>query len=228
MKHPKILVLAGVIGAATVVTFALYGAGGSGHKTFPSAGIDLIEHDLTVGLFAPGPGSGGRLVETLEFDGRMLIERGDPFVNPEGLRQIDFQVLSWEAVAWSDALQTLVVYSTREGVDQQPSSIVAQQPEADFPATFIFKVFFDATAFGTVFFKDHHGMPVGHDFFEVPPTGHRRRSPTITTFETEIIEIDHPELGRISFRPIDCKDREGKTLVTFTPDQKKDLNLFSG
>lgn len=179
---------------------------------FPPAGTDLVYHDLRIDVFRVVPG-GEEPLETLVFEGRMLLQRGDPFTNADGLRQIDFQVLSWDAVAWSQALSIPVVYRSVAGEPQPTSTIVAEQPGSDFPATFDFNVIFDAYAGGILIFRRHHGRPKGHGFLVVPPNGNRLHSPTITEFEQTVIEFDHPELGLLRFRPKDCNDRESRILT---------------
>lgn len=179
---------------------------------FPPAGIDLVTHELTIDILrVRDDGSEGELIETLQFNGNMLLERAAPIVNEQGFRQINFVVQSWEAHTFSKALDTVITYRLSEG-DQENSTIVAQQKDRDFPATFTFNVIFDAIAYGSVFFPRHHGRPWWHDFFEVPPSGNRRTSPTILGFETARIEMDHPGLGRILFKPRNCNDSGGTTI----------------
>src|SRR5262245_35123276 len=131
---------------------------------FPGAGIDLMTHELTVGIYRVGDdGSRQALLETLKFQGRMLGERGDPYVNADGYRQIDFLVRKWEAVAWSQTLNTLITYSLNDG-PQRMSKIVAQQTGSDYPARFQFNVNFGATAFDSIIDPEHEGMPQGDGF----------------------------------------------------------------
>lgn len=187
--------------------------------TFPLAGVDLIDHKLRVELRqVNGDGSIGDLIETVTFKGRMLIERSDPYLNDDKLKQIDFVVKSWEAHGYSSALDTLITYRLSPDVKQELSSIVAQQDDSVFPATFRFRVTFDAVAFGEVFVESFEGEPEGNDFMEVPPSGNRRTSPTMTRFESARIEMDHPELGTVQFIPLDCGDEGGLTLQTFTAE----------
>lgn len=192
-----------------------YGAGSGPMETFPPAGVDLVEHDLRVDVLQIDSSGREKLLETLTFEGRMLLERGDPYVNQQGLRQIDFVIKSWNAVAWSEALGTTVIYRSVVDAEQPISSIVAEQRESDFPATFAFNVIFDAIAGDRVVFPKHHGRPMGGGFHRVPPGGDREFSPTITGFERTTIELEHPAIGLLRFRPRDCNDRESRTLVTF-------------
>lgn len=197
---------------ATVATQAANEPDG---KYFPNAGIDLVQHEVEVGIYTIAEdGSDGDLLETLQFDGRMLMERGDPYTNPDGCRQIDFLVTEWEAFAWSNTMQTMVTYRLTEGLEQKLSSITAQQPTSDFPAEFTFSVGFTAHLLG-IYLPHPHGRPHEKDFFEVPPSGNRRTSPTLYGFETERIEFDHPELGQLRFVPLKCNDSQGETMVTF-------------
>lgn len=184
-------------------------------EAFPPAGVDLVEHDLRVDVLQVGPGGEEKLLETLTFDGRMLLERTDPFVNQEGLRQVDFEVKSWEAIAWSKTFRSPVIYRSAADAKQPVSTIVAEQRERDFPATFTFNVIFDAIAGDRVVFREHHGRPEGGGFHRVPPGGSRALSPTITRFERTTLELEHPALGLLRFRPRDCNDRRGRTLATF-------------
>lgn len=194
--------------------------------SFPKAGVDVINHKVTIGLHrVDESGKQGPLLETLEFKGRMLVERGDPYVNAEGLREISFVVKNWEAFAWSDRLNSMVVYSLAD-VPQKISTITAQQKGSDYPARFHFIVTFHANAFGETITDDPYpGEPQGEGFMEVPPSGNRRTSPALSKFESTRIETDHPTLGRIMFVPLTCGDEEGLTLVTYTDEQKKTLRL---
>ena len=203
--------------AALVLALPLVAAAAkTGGGSFPPAGIDLVEHELKIGLYeVEADGSTGRELEVLMFKGRMLIERADPHTNADGHRQIDFVVKNWDAFAYSQVLDTLVTYSLDEGSPQRLSTIVAQNPDRDFPAHFTFRVRFDAIAYGESFFEDLEGEPDGLEFMEVPPSGNRRTSPTMRGFETARIELDHPELGRIRFVPLECNDTSGITMMTF-------------
>jgi hypothetical protein len=195
--------------------------------SFPGAGVDTISHKVTIGLYsADEAGNQGKLLETLEFNGRMLIERGDPYVNGAGYRQVAFTVKNWEAFAWSDKLNSMVVYSLADEVPQKTSTITAQQKESDYPARFRFIVTFHANAFGQRLTEEPYpGEPSGEGFMEVPPSGNRRTSPALSTFEATRISADHPTLGRIMFVPVSCGDEEGTTLVTYTDEQKRTLSL---
>lgn len=203
---------------ALTTTLAIQAAGERDGKFFPDAGIDLIRHELQVAVHAVAEdGSDGELLETLKFQGRMLVERGDPYTNGDGYRQIDFLVKEWEAFAWSNALDTLVTYRLTEGIEQDFSSITAQQSNSDYPAKFDFSVSFSSTIFGTEGPTNPEGNPVEEGFFEVPPSGNRRTSPTLYGFESYRIELDHPEHGQIRFVPLECNDSAGETVVTFDP-----------
>lgn len=205
------LALVLILGAAATLQAANTPDG----KYFPGAGIDLVQHELEIGIFTiADDGSDGNLLETLQFDGRMLLERGDPYTNADGFRQIDFVVKEWEAFAWSDTLQTMVNYRLTEGLQQKLSSITAQQASSDFPAEFVFSVGFTAHVLG-IYLPHPHGRPHEKDFFEVPPSGNRRTSPTLYGFEAERIEFDHPEHGQLRFVPLKCNDSKGETLVSF-------------
>jgi hypothetical protein len=195
---------------------------------FPSAGVDIINHLLTIALYSvQGNGEPGELLETLKFKGRMLVERGDPYVNKDGYSQIPFVVKSWEAFAWSNKLNSLVTYST-SGVDQKGSIITAQKKGSNFPAKFLFHVIFNVNAFGQNLTEEPHcGTPEGDGFMEVPPSGNRLTSPSITKFDVTRIQADHPTLGKVMFVPLLCEDEGGTTLVTYTAEQKKTLNLPS-
>lgn len=195
--------------------------------SFPGAGVDTINHKVTIGLYSVDEsGKLGQLLETLDFKGRMLVERGDPYVNGAGYRQVAFVVKNWEAFAWSNTLNSMVVYSLAD-VPQKTSTITAQQKESDYPARFHFAVTFHAQAFGQriTIYDPYTGEPQGEGFMEVPPSGNRRTSPVLSKFESTRIEADHPSLGRITFVPVACGDEEGTTLVTYTAEQKKILSL---
>lgn len=219
MKRFAFLAMAAAI--VLVIAGALYARDSRVPNAFPPAGIDLVHHELTIAMHnVNDDGSTGALIETLGFKGRMLLERGTPYVNGDGYRQIDFVVKEWQAFAYSKALGTLVTYQLTEGVPQRPSTIVAQTKTHDFPCQFNFRVKFDAIAYGEGFAELDEGLPTGGEFYEVPPSGNRRTSPTITGFEEARIEMDHPALGRIRFVPIMCNDSDGDTLHTFGPSDK--------
>lgn len=179
--------------------------------SFPPAGIDIIYHQLRIRLDV---GKKDRGDETIHMLGKMLIERGDPYTNDEGLRQIDFHVRAWEAAGWSWTLKQVLSYVLSENEDQPVSRIVAEQKENDFPALFSFNVIFDARVNNAVVFRAHHGRPEGHGFRVVPPNGDRRLSPRMTRFEDTRIAVEHPALGVIEAIPIDCNDQSSVTLAT--------------
>lgn len=179
---------------------------------FPRGGVDLIHHDLRVNLDV---GAKGKIDETVALSGTMLIERGGPYENEKGLRQVDFRVRSWMATGWSRQLNSDITYVLSEDVEQPMSQIVAEERGLDFPATFQFNVIFDARAGNRVVFRKHHGRPKGHGFFEIPPSGNRATSPTITAFEDTLIVVEHPEAGEIQIKPVDCNDQDSRTLETF-------------
>lgn len=226
MKRTIILGISAVLFVGMAI--AIYASKDEG-KYFPAAGIDLVTHELSVGIYLiADDGSDGELLETLEFEGRMLLERGTPYTNADNLRQINFLVKEWEAFAWSDVLDTMVTYRLTEGLEQEMSSITAEQKGSDYPATFDFKVGFTATFFGLEDVVPQGGNPRQEGFFEVPPSGNRRTSPTMYGFETQRIEIDHPGQGRIRFVPLMCNDSHGETLVTFSSDSAaQDKRLMS-
>lgn len=181
-------------------------------EEFPPAGIDIVDHTLQIQVDV---GDDGEIDETLELHGRMQVQRGEPFVNEEGLRQIDFTVMSWVASGWSEILQQNITYVLSEDVEQPPSTIIAEQAETDFPATFAFNVVFDVRANNRVVFRRHEGRPEGHGFLVVPPDGNRENSPTITQFEDAQIVVEHPEIGVIRFMPLDCNDQNSQTIKSF-------------
>ncbi|HBL15118.1 MAG TPA: hypothetical protein DD379_27745 [Cyanobacteria bacterium UBA11162] len=176
--------------------------------TFPKAGIDTIWHDLTVNIDI---GDDGLVDETIVFDGRMKIERSNPFTNQEGYRQIDFLVKDWVASSHSNILQQDIRYILSKDVQQLPSQIISEQKDKDFPAAFFFNVIFDVQANNQLIFRHHHGRPIGHGFLVVPPDGNRVNSPTITSFEPTQIVIDQPGIGLIRFIPVECNDRKSET-----------------
>jgi hypothetical protein len=184
--------------------------------SFPGAGLDIVTHQVVIDLWKVGPnGENQSKLETLKFEGRMLIERRDPRVNAQGFRQIDFVVKNWEAFAYSNTLDTLVTYKLTEGVPQKLSSITAQQRDRDFPAHFRFNVTFDAIAYGEAYAISYTGQPDNPEFYEVPPSGNRAKSPTLRGFESTRIEMDHPQLGKLRFVPVECNDSSGTTIATY-------------
>ncbi len=218
MKKALYLGLVALLGLGVALAIQA-GSDEQAGKFFPAAGIDLIHHELQVGIYKVNDdGSNGDLLERLLFEGRMLVERSDPYVNAGGFRQIDFLVKDWKAMSWSDTLDTMVMYYLSDGIQQEFSSITAQQKGSDYPAKFDFRVGFTATAFGETVIDPFHGNPYEEGFFEVPPSGNRRTSPTMYGFETERIETDHPAHGRLRFVPLACNDSDGQTLTTFDPD----------
>lgn len=176
---------------------------------FPSAGIDIVDHILRIQVDV---GDDGEIDETLTLYGKMLLQRGDPYVTEDGLRQIDFQVMSWMATGWSELFQQNITYVLSEDVEQPMSTITAEQAESDFPATFLFNVIFDVRANNIVMFRRHEGRPEGHGFQVVPPDGNRENSPTITQFEDVAITLEHPQMGIIRFIPLDCNDQSSQTI----------------
>jgi hypothetical protein len=205
-SRASVALASGLLGVLLAAEVSASAAGGK----FPAAGTDIVEHDLRVQMDV---GDDGSLDETLVFKGRMRLDRGDPYTNEQGLRQVDFVVRDWVAMAPSTILGGQVVYIISPQVAQPTSRIVAEQPSSDFPASFFFKVIFDVQFGGQTVFSQHAGMPEGHGFLVVPPDGNRANSPTITTFETTRILVQHPTLGSIRFSPLDCNDQNSVTLA---------------
>jgi len=181
-------------------------------SSFPSAGIDVVYHKLRVQVDV---GATGTADEVLELLGKMQIQRGDPYTNKDGLRQIDFKVMSWDASGWSSVFKQNITYTLSEGVEQKVSTILSQQPDRDFPATFFFNVTFDVRANNQPVYRMHEGQPELPNAWVVPPDGNRVNTPVVTKFDQTLIRINHPHHGTIQFTPLECADESSRTLVTF-------------
>lgn len=180
--------------------------------SFPEAGIDIVDHALRVRM----EGAENGIDEVIELEARMMVKRDDPYVNENGRRQIDFQVMSWVASGWSETLQQAITYVLSEGVEQPTSTIVAEQEGSDYPATIAFKVIFDARVNNRMFIPEHHGEPEGRGYRVIPPNGDLRQSPTLTQFEDTRIRVAHPDLGELRFVPIECNDKESSRTLDVT------------
>ena len=213
---------------------------------FPGPGIDLIHHEVTVNLFQV-VNKEEILLETLNFQGRMLIERGKAYTNADGFRQIDFVALAWTATAWSKSLKQDILYILSENVEQPISNIISETKNKDFPATIQFDLIFDVRVNNKTIIQQHKGRPKGHKFLTIPPAVDTRTelSPTVSLFGRDDIMdvgIGATEAGALTFRqnppasffkeggmvqlrvlPVDCNDKAGTTLVSFT-----EINLPAG
>lgn len=213
---------------------------------FPGPGIDLIHHEVAVNLFQV-VNNEEVLLETLNFQGRMLIERGKPYKNADGFRQIDFIALAWTATAWSKALKQDILYILSQDVEQPLSNIISETKTKDFPATIQFDLIFDVRINNKTIITQHKGKPKGHKFLTIPPASDTRTdlSPTVSLFgHDDIMDVGvtATERGEMIFRhnppasffdeggmiqlrvlPIDCNDKAGTTLVSFA-----DLRLPAG
>ena len=205
---------------------------------FPGPGIDLIHHEVAVNLFQVVDNE-EVLLETLNFQGRMLIERGKAFTNADGFRQIDFIALAWTATAWSKALKQDILYILSQDVEQPVSNIISETKKTDFPATIQFDLIFDVRVNNVTIIRQHKGRPKGHKFLTIPPAADTRNeaSPTVSLFGADDIMdvgVGMTEKGEMTFRhnppasflkeggmlqlrvlPIDCNDKAGTTLVSF-------------
>lgn len=205
---------------------------------FPGPGIDLIHHEVAVNLFQV-VNNEEVLLETLNFQGRMLIERGKAYTNAEGFRQVDFIALAWTATAWSKSLKQDILYILSQDVEQPLSNIIAETKKKDFPATIQFDLIFDVRLNNKTIIRQHRGRPKGHKFLTIPPAVDTRTelSPTVSLFGTddimdvgisandkgEVTITQNPpaaffkEGGMVQLRvlPIDCNDKAGTTLVSF-------------
>jgi hypothetical protein len=187
----------------------LGGGDGPTPTQFPPGGIDFIKHDLRVQITAEKRNP----FKIVDMTGAMIIQRSDPYLGKDGKRAIDFKVLSWAATGWIEELGMALTYVLSANVDQPTSTIVAEQDRFDYPASFNFNVIFDARLNNATAFERLHGRPEGHGFMQVPPTGDRRLSPTITRFtDVGVVTMRHPELGEVVVKPVDCNDRQGETL----------------
>jgi hypothetical protein len=213
---------------------------------FPGPGVDLIHHEVAVNLFQV-VNKEEVLLETLNFQGRMLIERGKAYTNADGFRQIDFIALAWTATAWSKSLKQDILYILTEDVEQPVSNIIAETKKSDFPATIQFDLIFDVRVNNKTIIRQHKGRPKGHKFLTIPPAADTRTelSPTVSLFGADDIMdvgVAANEKGEMTFRqnppasflkeggmiqlrvlPIDCNDKAGTTLVSFA-----DMNLPPG
>ncbi|MFZ0748193.1 MAG: hypothetical protein WAM70_02455 [Pyrinomonadaceae bacterium] len=219
---------------------------GHDNLRFPGPGIDIIHHEVAVNLFQV-VNKEEVLLETLNFQGRMLIERGKAYTNSDGFRQVDFIALAWTATAWSKALKQDILYILSQDVEQPVSNIISETKKKDFPATIQFDVIFDVRANNKTIIRQHKGRPKGHKFLTIPPAADTRTelAPTISLFGTDdIMDVgvamtDRGEMaftqnppasffkqgGMIQLRilPIDCNDKAGTTLVSFA-----EMNLPAG
>lgn len=186
-------------------------------ESFPPAGIDRVKHDLRIALLEADAQGNENELEVLRFEGHMALQRGEPYTNERGLRQVDFTVTSWVATAFSQTLGAEIMYILSDTEKQPTSSITALEKGSDFPAEFDFNLIFDARLDNQLVHRGHHGRPRGWPFFVVPPNHDRALSPTITSFEDTVIRVPHPERGTtLVFRPRDCNDQHSETVVTFT------------
>lgn len=211
---------------------------GRDNMKFPGPGLDIIRHEVAVNLFQV-INKEEVLLETLTFQGRMLIERGKAYTNSDGFRQIDFIAKAWTATAWSKALKQDILYILSEDVEQPISNIIAETKKKDFPATIQFDVIFDVRVNNKTIIRQHKGRPKGHKFLTIPPAQENRPEapPTLSTFGADDIMdvgIGANEKGELAFThnpsksffdeggmlqlrvlPVDCNDKAGTTVVTF-------------
>jgi len=179
-------------------------------RKFPEAGVDFIQHDVRVRFTFE---KGGEEVVTMH--GAMLIQRDEARVGKLGLREVPFKVLSWAAAGWSNTLGASITYVLTADTEQPVSVIRAEQEGSDYPASFLFNVLFDVRVDNMTVYKGLHGRPEGEHFHRIPPSGDRAMSPTITKFsDIGKVMVKHPDLGEIVGTPIDCNDRQGRTVVT--------------
>lgn len=223
--------LQGLLGLETGRTAAAAASAGSGRQpptgdlsrpagameSFPPAGIDRVKHVIRIALLEADEEGNERELEILPFEGQMALQRGEPFTNEHGLRQVDFTVTSWVATAFSKVLGGEIMYILSDTEKQPVSSITAMEKGSDFPARFDFNLIFDARLDNRLVHRGHHGRPFGWPFFVVPPNRDRALSPTITRFEDTVIRVPHPERAGMTlvFRPRDCNDQSSETVVTF-------------
>jgi hypothetical protein len=206
---------------------------------FPGPGIDLIHHEVAVNLFQV-VNKEEVLLETLNFQGRMLIERGKAYTNANGFRQVDFIALAWTATAWSKSLKQDILYILSQDVEQPLSNIISETKKKDFPATIQFDLIFDVRVNNKTIIVQHKGRPKGHKFLTIPPAVDTRTelAPTVSLFgHDDIMDVGvgATEKGEMTFKhnppasffkeeggmvqlrvlPIDCHDKAGTTLVSF-------------
>jgi len=185
---------------------------------FPPPGTDVIEHELAIDM--KHNVGGASVQERLLFHGRMIIERGAPYTNAQGKRQIDFHAISWVASAFSRTTQRDIQFILSDDVTQPTSTILAEQAGTDYPASIFFHIIFDVRVNNELVYRHHHGLPAGHKFREIPPSGNRKKSPTIRKFETKKLEFTlrrgrarGAKPFKFRFVPRDCNDRYSRTLV---------------
>lgn len=211
---------------------------GRNNMRFPGPGLDIIHHEVAVNLFQV-INKEEVLLETLTFQGRMVIERGKAYTNSDGFRQVDFIAKAWTATAWSKSLKQDVLYILSQDVEQPISTIISETKKNDFPATIQFDLIFDVRVNNVTIITQHKGRPKGHKFLTIPPAQENRPEapPTISTFGADDIMdvgIGASEKGEMVYRqnpsksfldeggllqlrvlPVDCNDKAGVTVVSF-------------
>ena len=79
----------------------------------------------------------GELVETLQLDALLRLDRYKPVRNALGLRQFEFRIREWEVGGHSPTLGGYVSY-TLSDVPQPHSVCLAMQPDRDYPAVIVY------------------------------------------------------------------------------------------
>lgn len=148
----------------------LLGEGSDGIKkmeSFPAAGTDKLVSSLVCHLFMDGS---DEIVETIVMTSLLTIKRSDPYVNAQGLRQIDVTMDRWSAKGFSTVLGRTLEQYLSEG-ERLQSEIVAEQSSSDFPAQVTFRARFDVAVGGQVVLQGVEGTAHGTGWMSVPPDG---------------------------------------------------------
>lgn len=134
---------------------------------FPEAGRNHLVSSLTCQLFI---GDRETPEETFVLTSLMTILRSEPYVNAQGLRQIDGHLESWTAKGFSTTLNRTIEYVLSP--DAQPmSEFIAEQPTSDFPAEVTFRSKFDVLVDGQIVLKGIDGTAHGTGWMSIPPDG---------------------------------------------------------
>ncbi len=202
-------------------------------------GIDIVHHILKVDVLQIQPGKKGgalptecqepedvgataHVLETLDFEGRMALERTIPTLDKQNRALTNFRVLTWQATSFSQKMQVDILYILSQD-KQEMGEIRAAQEATGFPADFTFDLTFDARANNKTVVMRHHGMPKGHNFTSIPPT---LTSPAISQFEACYVQMNHPQFGLIRFVPKECNDKSGVTASPIPPERaEKTIDL---
>jgi hypothetical protein len=165
-------------------------------RYIPGWGNDMIASNLQVEVRDTETGE----TEEIRLTAVLELRRGKIGANTEGAKTMDIRIKRWTARGRSELLDKEVEFIVQTGKGQPMSEVVANQPNADFPATMTFNVISDMYVGDDPVVKSSRGVAVNRAMTTIPPLGTDKFE--VHKEGTDV--ADGAAYGRFRIRPVAC------------------------